>query len=324
MTETTDLTKFTRLQELEQVIDKHLMGFLVVGRALAEVRRERLYLASHSSFEKWVRARFAFSKVRAQRLMNAVDVHENLERNGVARLPENERQSRELARFGWEQQPRVWRMALEIAGDRELSESFVRRAAREFRRQRQIGELAGRCQEPVEMGSLGLFACILADPPWRYDSGTTDPSRVIENQYPTMDLEDIKDLPVDGICTDDAVLFLWAVPPLLPEALEVMSEWGFTYKANSVWDKQRDGPGYWFRNRHEHLLLGVRGNPPKPGESDRSSSLISELRGKHSRKPDAVPELIELYYPKLPKVELFARGEARPGWSHWGAEAVGE
>ena len=30
---------------------------------------------------------------------------------------------------------------------------------------------------------------------------------------------------------------------------------------------------------------------------------------------------VEAYYPTLPKIELNARGEARPGWGAWGAEA---
>ena len=31
-------------------------------------------------------------------------------------------------------------------------------------------------------------------------------------------------------------------------------------------------------------------------------------------------ELIEAYFPNLPKIELFARGKARPGWAVWGNE----
>ena len=31
--------------------------------------------------------------------------------------------------------------------------------------------------------------------------------------------------------------------------------------------------------------------------------------------------MIEAYFPTLPKIELFARGKARPGWEIWGLEA---
>ena len=44
--------------------------------------------------------------------------------------------------------------------------------------------------------------------------------------------------------------------------------------------------------------------------------------GKHSAKPKIFHELIEGYFPNLPKIELFARGKARPGWSIRGNEAA--
>ncbi len=79
----------------------------------------------------------------------------------------------------------------------------------------------------------------------------------------------IKSLAVPA--ADDAVLLLWAVGSLLPEALEVIGAWGFTYKSNLVWDKQSIGPGVWFRNQHEQLLLAVRGNvsPAEPEDLPR-------------------------------------------------------
>jgi N6-adenosine-specific RNA methylase IME4 len=41
---------------------------------------------------------------------------------------------------------------------------------------------------------------------------------------------------------------------------------------------------------------------------------------RHSEKPPIFYELIESYFPTLPRIELFAR-QARPGWSCWGLEA---
>jgi N6-adenosine-specific RNA methylase IME4 len=49
-------------------------------------------------------------------------------------------------------------------------------------------------------------------------------------------------------------------------------------------------------------------------------SVIEAARGKHSEKPDAVYELIEAYFPNVPKIELNAR-TAREGWESWGFEA---
>jgi N6-adenosine-specific RNA methylase IME4 len=42
--------------------------------------------------------------------------------------------------------------------------------------------------------------------------------------------------------------------------------------------------------------------------------------GEHSAKPRAVLELVEAYFPSLPKIELNRRGPLRPGWAAWGNE----
>jgi hypothetical protein len=44
-------------------------------------------------------------------------------------------------------------------------------------------------------------------------------------------------------------------------------------------------------------------------------------RGEHSAKPEVFRQMIEQYYPNIPKIELNRRGPARPGWDAWGAEA---
>jgi N6-adenosine-specific RNA methylase IME4 len=39
-----------------------------------------------------------------------------------------------------------------------------------------------------------------------------------------------------------------------------------------------------------------------------------------SAKPECFLEMIEQYFPNLPKIELNRRGPARPGWDAWGNE----
>ena len=108
-----------------------------------------------------------------------------------------------------------------------------------------------------------------------------------------MALDEIKALDVGAIAHTDCVLYLWAVPPKLDEALSVMSAWGFDFRASAVWDKGSIGMGYWFRQQHEILLVGTRGNPPPPTADARRSSVIHERRGAHSVKPLAVYEMLE-------------------------------
>jgi N6-adenosine-specific RNA methylase IME4 len=165
------------------------------------------------------------------------------------------------------------------------------------------------------------YPIILADPAWRYEHnpyGTH--SRQIEEHYPTMALEDICALPVSQLATRDAMLFLWSPTPILEQALSVIRAWGFEYRTALVWIKQPTGTGIYLRQRHEHLLVGRRGEFPTPDPANRPDSVIEAPRRGHSRKPDEAYEFIERMYPGLARIELFAR-QARPGWDRWGAEA---
>ena len=89
--------------------------------------------------------------------------------------------------------------------------------------------------------------------------------------------------------------------------------WGFEYRTNFVWAKDRAGTGYWARNKHELLLVGTRGTIPAPAPGTQWESLIEAPVGEHSAKPEAFAEMIERLYPTLPKIELFARGKAKGG-----------
>jgi N6-adenosine-specific RNA methylase IME4 len=135
-----------------------------------------------------------------------------------------------------------------------------------------------------------------------------------------MTLDEICALPVGGCATPDAVLYLWVTSPKLEEGLRVMREWGFSYRSCLVWVKDRIGMGYWARQRHELLLVGVRGNMPPPPTEARPDSVIEAPRGEHSVKPVAAYEMIERCFPGMPRLELFAR-RARDGWDRWGHEA---
>lgn len=160
------------------------------------------------------------------------------------------------------------------------------------------------------------YQVLYADPPWRYDFSRTD-NRKIENQYPTMSLEDIKSLEIPT--SENCVLYLWATAPKLLEALDVMKAWGFTYKTQAVWDKEIIGMGYWFRGQHEILLVGTKGKISPPEQNKRISSIYKEKRSKHSKKPDYIRNMISEWFPNKLKLELFAR-ENTDGWDVWGNE----
>lgn len=160
---------------------------------------------------------------------------------------------------------------------------------------------------------------VLADPPWRYDFAQSD-SRQIENQYPSATVDEIIAHRPDTEA--DCVLLLWATVAQLPEALEVMRGWGFEYKTNAMWDKQKIGMGYWFRDQHELLLVGTKGKASPPDVAHRVGSIFSESRGKHSAKPECVCQWIEAAFSDLVKLEMYCRSP-REGWAAWGNESNG-
>ena len=99
-----------------------------------------------------------------------------------------------------------------------------------------------------------------------------------------------------------------------------MEAWGYSFRSEIIWVKDKIGIGQWVRNQHEILLIGRKGSFPPPPEAARSPSVIAAPRGEHSAKPEVFAELIERWYPDMPKIELFRRGPARPGWAAWGNE----
>jgi len=160
------------------------------------------------------------------------------------------------------------------------------------------------------------YQIIYADPPWRYDFSNTK-NREIENHYNTMTLENIKSLKLPA--AENCILYLWATAPKLLEALEVMEAWGFIYKTQAIWDKGIIGMGYWWRGRHEILMVGVKGTMSPPAQQLRESSVYVERRVGHSKKPLYYKKFILKAYPELNKLELFSR-EKTEGWDVWGNE----
>uniref|UniRef100_A0A6M3MER9 Putative methyltransferase n=1 Tax=viral metagenome TaxID=1070528 RepID=A0A6M3MER9_9ZZZZ len=177
------------------------------------------------------------------------------------------------------------------------------------------------------------YRVILADPPWEgQDQGTrmspayTGGQRSVAH-YRTLPIEVIKGLPVDRLCQDDALLFLWRLGCMQEEALTVAWKWGFDIKTEIVWCKvsktgrPRFGGGHYVRNAHEVCLVGARGRAARLIRDRSVPSWFTAERGDHSRKPAACYELIERLA-EGPRLEMFATS-VRAGWTSWGAKIGG-
>jgi N6-adenosine-specific RNA methylase IME4 len=202
-------------------------------------------------------------------------------------------------------------------GGEKIKVSVALKKMTRVHRERELAEAT-----VVASQALGkkLYGVIYADPPWRYSSPPMgDVARANEQHYPTMEIRDICALPVPA--ADDCVLFLWGTVPMLPQAIQVLAAWGFTYKSAIAWFKDKAGTGYWVRGQYELLLIGVRGRVPAPSPGEQPPAVIEAPRGRHSQKPGIFADEIARLFPNVTKLEMFAR-EVRPGWDVWGNEVA--
>jgi len=184
----------------------------------------------------------------------------------------------------------------------------------------------------------------MADPPWSYEMRSEKGyAKAPEAQYATMPLAEIAAMPVELLAAEDCLLWLWAVNPQLPQALEVLVAWGFTFKTAGTWLKRSTrgkvsfGTGYILRSANEPFLIGARGRP-KTTRATRSAVITRDerLRGmednwplgtitieaagrEHSRKPDEAYVACEELMPGARRLDLFSR-QRRQGWVSWGNE----
>jgi N6-adenosine-specific RNA methylase IME4 len=227
-------------------------------------------------------------------------------------------------------------------------------AKQEKREQREA-----RLGEKIAAGNLALpakrYGIILADwprEPWAY-SDKTGVDRSPANHYPVQKFDwaiEVLAPMIRKLAAPDCMLAFWSTAASLVDDLEIMAEAGFialrprgrdgrllrdvrgliappaggAYRSHLIWDKQVIGMGRWFRDRHELLLIGVRGKFPAPAPGAQSHSIFSERKAEHSTKPDFVAAEIERLWPNIPRIEMFRRGPPRPGWDAWGNDVVAE
>lgn len=321
------------------------LGQIVGGswRQIALAKRLGVPKALGLDTETWVR----------ERLGGYIRLSIDERREAVKNLTEDGHSTREVAEVLGVSNVTVFNdvkklTPLDAVATLAADEKVERAAKTEIRRQEQqttqdAMRVADGCtvedlQTLIKAGNK--YPVIYADPPWVFEvySGKGK-SRSADRHYKeddetgkrTLSLSDLKKLPIDELAADDAALFLWAVMPELPGAIEVMRAWGFAYKTTAfVWVKTTEnaggilrngdglhwGMGYWTRANVEVCLFGTRGSP-KRAAKDVHQVIVSPV-GEHSRKPEQTNARIERLLPG-PYLELFARRPMR-GWTVWGNE----
>jgi N6-adenosine-specific RNA methylase IME4 len=190
---------------------------------------------------------------------------------------------------------------------------------RRAERERELSEATIRASQVL---GTELFGVLYVDPPWRdiVYSRDTGSDRAADNHYPTMPLDELKALHLPA--AKHCVLFLWTTISQLYNAMQLLEAWGFTYKSAHIWAKPKIGTGRLVRDNAELLLWATCGKPVAPAPGTQLPCLLEAPQGRHSEKPEVFAEHIEKLFPNALKLEMFARGEPRPGWQLWGNEAV--
>ena len=197
----------------------------------------------------------------------------------------------------------------------------------------------------------GKYSLIYADPPWAY--GNTISNGAAVDHYSTMQLIDLKRLPVWELAAENAVLTMWYTGTHNQEAMELAEAWGFTVRTMKLftWVKlnqlaelritkalaegdvadfydfldllnaeTRMNGGNHTRANTEDVLIATRGAGLERKHAGIKQVVYSPL-GAHSEKPWEVRHRLELLYGDVPRIELFSRSAAQ-GWNHWGNQCA--
>ena len=221
----------------------------------------------------------------------------------------------------------TWSHHQEVAGlDKAAQEHWLSLAESEGWSKAELRKRIRASLPPPDMVDIepGKYRVIYADPPWQYNDSRGGADANIgstEKHYDSVSTAKLCEMAVASVASKkQSVLFLWATAPMLPDAHEVMEAWGFVYKSQFVWDKQRSYFGHYNHVQHELLFIGTRGScVPKAAAH---KSLVSLPRGEHSEKPEHFATIITEMYPRGPYLEMFARRNPDRGkdWTYWGNE----
>ncbi len=184
------------------------------------------------------------------------------------------------------------------------------------------------------------YRIIVADPAWKFRDNLPGKRGVKYKYKSTLTLAQIMSLNIPPT-EEDALLFLWRVASMVPEAYDVVRSWGFEGKSEWVWNKTESyvglepplepdppkmpGMGHYVRNDHECGIIASKGS---------GCQLIQDLSVRsyffaprpprtqehHSEKPEIFFEWLDRLLRDVgPRAELFAR-ENRPGYDCFGDE----
>jgi N6-adenosine-specific RNA methylase IME4 len=177
----------------------------------------------------------------------------------------------------------------------------------------------------------GPYDVMICDPPWDY-YGNPDKWAAAGKYYSLMTHDQMIKIPVRAMMAEPSIVFMWVTSSSLARGISCLQKWGFYYRGvEFVWVKTKaDGTPIGAQGVRpsivkpltEFVISGsteARGRPLRLHNEKIKQTIFSPRLDRHSEKPEAVQDAIDLMYPDARKIELFARRK-REGWQAWGNE----
>jgi hypothetical protein len=145
-----------RLSALERQVEDGLRAFCEAGQGIAEINRERLYLATHATWDEYLSDRWGFSRQHAHTLMQAADVVERLLSSGVdaGDLPQFAGHAAPLASLSDDALRHVWALIQETAPNGQVTGAHVRSVVAVARQAILTGAVDGPEGESVRVADV--------------------------------------------------------------------------------------------------------------------------------------------------------------------------
>ncbi len=176
------------------------------------------------------------------------------------------------------------------------------------------------------------YKLIYADCPWQFTNKKTGGSMKsgADAQYPTMTIDQLKNMDIESITDKDCVLVMWWVGSMTQEAIDLVNAWGFTIKNMNgfVWNKLTKlhkpffGMGFYTRAGSESAIIATKGEGAKLIQDHSVRAVGSYPVAAHSAKPHGFRERCVQLVGDVPRLEMFAR-KRYSGWDRFGNEVRG-